>query len=390
MIRDLTSASQSLLPESWRLWRHIPLAALSYGPRNSVDLRRIIPPGLGRQRIKLSWFGWGGGPVSRVGRGTVMLAWAYLAIVLLFLAMLRLAGDRWWVATLFTFGPRWLPLIPAPIVLVLAAMFHRRSLIVAGVALGVVLGPIMGFCLGWRAWLTDAGDLSKRKIRVMSYNAGGGRDADFIRLVEAEKPDIIVLAEWGYRPLPHELGGDWHFEKIAATSVASRFPIIHTEALQSERLEQWNRPAGRSELDTPWGPINVLSLHLETPREGLAEVRWSLWRGKAEMQRTTEIRHTESELSSQLTDSAPGPWIIAGDFNMPVDSTIYQTFWSRWRDTFSVAGFGYGYTKFARFWGVRIDHILAGNDWAVLSAWVGPDLGGDHRPIFADVQLRRP
>jgi endonuclease/exonuclease/phosphatase (EEP) superfamily protein YafD len=35
---------------------------------------------------------------------------------------------------------------------------------------------------------------------------------------------------------------------------------------------------------------------------------------------------------------------------------------------------------------VRIDHVLAGPGWEVLRAFVGPGLGGDHRPVVADLR----
>ena len=80
-----------------------------------------------------------------------------------------------------------------------------------------------------------------------------------------------------------------------------------------------------------------------------------------------------------------GPTVIVGDFNLTDDSAIYRRYWSRYRDAFATAGLGWGYTKFTRRIGVRIDHVLAGPGWQFRNCWVGPDVGSDHRPVLADV-----
>jgi endonuclease/exonuclease/phosphatase (EEP) superfamily protein YafD len=106
------------------------------------------------------------------------------------------------------------------------------------------------------------------------------------------------------------------------------------------------------------------------------------------MDQTTADRRLESELASQMAAEVEGPIVIAGDFNMPVESAIYQQYWSNWENAFSSAGLGYGHTKFTRFFGARIDHVLVNREWDVLAARIGPNLGGDHRPLFVDLQLR--
>jgi endonuclease/exonuclease/phosphatase family metal-dependent hydrolase len=78
-----------------------------------------------------------------------------------------------------------------------------------------------------------------------------------------------------------------------------------------------------------------------------------------------------------------------GDFNMPTDSGIYQQFWSDFQDAHSKAGFGLGSTKKTRWFGIRIDHILAGSEWKILRSWVAtPAQGSDHAPLVADLRLR--
>ena len=49
-------------------------------------------------------------------------------------------------------------------------------------------------------------------------------------------------------------------------------------------------------------------------------------------------------------------------------------------------GLGFGATKRTRWFGVRIDHVLAGPGWTTERAWIGPDLGSDHLPMVADLR----
>jgi endonuclease/exonuclease/phosphatase (EEP) superfamily protein YafD len=82
--------------------------------------------------------------------------------------------------------------------------------------------------------------------------------------------------------------------------------------------------------------------------------------------------------------------LVAGDFNMPQESRIYWHDWSNYQNAFGVAGLGYGYSKYTRWHGVRIDHVLADEHWRVESCKVEPDVGSDHRPVLAELRLKRP
>ena len=93
-----------------------------------------------------------------------------------------------------------------------------------------------------------------------------------------------------------------------------------------------------------------------------------------------------------LFRSTPASMILAGDFNMPVDSTIYRDVWNRYANAFSTSGFGFGHTKHTdvRGWrfGIRIDHILTGPGWWPKRCRVGPDIGSDHLPLLVDLVVR--
>ena len=84
------------------------------------------------------------------------------------------------------------------------------------------------------------------------------------------------------------------------------------------------------------------------------------------------------------------PVIVAGDFNQPVESTIYSRNWSRFTNAFDETGTGLGYTKIeGKLLRIRIDHVLVnGAALRPVRAHVGENWGSDHRPVIVDVTLR--
>jgi endonuclease/exonuclease/phosphatase (EEP) superfamily protein YafD len=87
-------------------------------------------------------------------------------------------------------------------------------------------------------------------------------------------------------------------------------------------------------------------------------------------------------------DVGPGPSLVAGDFDMPSESAIYRRHWGSMHNGFSRAGVGFGYSRRAGWIHLRIDHVLADDDWVVQSAQLLPDYGSDHLPMMVDVALR--
>jgi len=107
----------------------------------------------------------------------------------------------------------------------------------------------------------------------------------------------------------------------------------------------------------------------------------------------TRFRRRVSLEAQQAVAGLSENTIVAGDFNMPVESSIYQHVWGGYRNAFSSAGIGYGWTQRARAKrlatsiGIRIDHILTGKGVVTRNCEVGPDIGSDHLPLLADIEV---
>jgi vancomycin resistance protein VanJ len=269
-----------------------------------------------------------------------------------------------------------------------AAVLSRRHLWVLLNAGAVTAGPIMGFFVPSR--LGAARDDGIITLRILTCNGGGSglRGEDLIALVEEVRPDIIVLQERRRMPSHPDFWRDWQIQGRGGVCLASRFPIRDVASLEGKALGG-DGMAVRYVLATPAGDIDFFGLHLETVREGLEAVIYGKWRGIPDLRANIALRTAESEAASRWVAQSRRPVLVAGDFNLPVDSVIYQKSWSWLTNAFSQAGMGFGYSKFTRWHGVRIDHVLGGPGWRCRRCWVAPDIGSDHRPVIAEMVLDR-
>jgi endonuclease/exonuclease/phosphatase (EEP) superfamily protein YafD len=321
--------------------------------------------------------------------GVYLLAVVAVAMALLFLS------DRWWPATALLFAPRWIWGLPLAALVPFALAYARRLVPPLAVAGGVVLFAIMGFQVPSPRRLT--GSEGRPDLRVMTYNVGGGEihAEDIAPLLEEVGPDVAVFQECGTlfgqaRRSLEERG--WHVGVEYGSCLASRFPIRAVDARDPRDVWQKNGSGVivRYEIAVPGIALNVVNLHLETVRDGLTAVmRRAFWRGADALDANIRERAWESSLGRAWTERATGPLVIMGDFNMPVESAIYRREWSAFTNAFSAAGVGSGHTKATRWHGIRIDHVLLGPGWDCMRAWVARHLGGDHRPMVADLRLRR-
>ena len=337
--------------------------------------------------------------IPRTGRWRLaaFLAWGYLAAALLVAALLWGMGDRTTLGTVLLFMGRWVFLLPLLLLVPVVAWLRARLLIPLAVGALVVLGPVMGFRTGWRRLLPSP---SGQQVRVVSFNAGGGR------LVAQMLPS--VLERWQAQLVAFQECGDelaaaarlvpgWHVHVSRDLCFLSRYPIrvaavMDRSALDRIKQSAPDEPGGagyvaRFVLDGPRGPIRAANLHLETPRKGLE----GLMSGdRRRMQNNTEIRGIEARLARAWVADGAGPLVVLGDFNTPVESVFFRDAWGDLADAFSVAGVGFGITKHNGWIGARIDHVLVSDDWHVDRAIVDSERLSDHRALIADLTLRAP
>lgn len=349
-------------------------------------------------------------------RWVTRLAWAYFALTLVAWWALVAKSEEWLPATLLAYGPRWtigLPLLLLVPLTVLAWPRTLRTLAPLALSALVIVWPIMG----GRVSLATIGKPirplpAEGALRVMTFNTFGGR-AVAARLDEtfALQPDVAAFQECGetlFSALQRVKG--LYAVKYHSLCTVSRWPITRVDSMPRLENDRGSALAARHHIRTPSGTLLFVNVHFETARYGLeslmrkdgglvpdnagdiARMIKSVLRPDAAAARqlsfNTVTRTRESARAAQWATEGVGdtPVIVAGDFNLPVESSIYRRYWSNFRNAFETAGTGFGYTKSeGQLLRIRIDHVL-GNATAprATGAWLGPELGSDHRPVLVD------
>jgi endonuclease/exonuclease/phosphatase (EEP) superfamily protein YafD len=309
--------------------------------------------------------------------------WAYL-VCILGLWLLLEAADRWWPATFFLFSPRWVAGLPLILLLPAALVFLRRTLGPLLLALLLLLGPVMGFCVPWRGLLS--GSPAGTPIRLLTCNMHYYRENTrrLEQLIAESRPDIVLLQEWRGSEPSESFESGWHTHQVRGLFLASVFPLRRATQFGSDSTGEQGLIM-KYELETPGGTINVFSLHLASPRDGLARMVHERGTAPDGLEANCRLRWRQSEYLARLAEQVSGPLLLAGDFNTPPESAIFRSIWDRYTDAFGVAGWGWGYTFRDNRTLVRIDHLLTGPGWHCDACWVGPYVGSSHRPVLADL-----
>lgn len=306
--------------------------------------------------------------------------------------MLWALGDRTWIGTAMLFGPRWLLLLPV-VALALATPFARRATLPTALAAAVVVGPFMGFRVGWQGLMASGED----RVGVASLNAAGHAYPvlDLLDQLEARRVDIAAIQECSpdVETLLYRNPG-WQLHRSYELCLLTRYPSEEVESRRWEELDAIassgmgrSGTAARYVVRLPGREVHVVNLHLETPRKGLERLRYGGATGPVES--NIYVRDLGSRRVLDWLGTSPDQLIIMGDFNMPVESAIYRNGWSDFANAFSKAGWGLGLTKDNGWIRVRIDHVLVGRSWRVRRASVGEHVGSDHWPVFAELVPRR-
>jgi vancomycin resistance protein VanJ len=320
----------------------------------------------------------------RVGRTVEAAGWLTLAAVLSAWAALR-AGDLWPPGTVLLFGPRWILVLLAALLLLAALAFRRRALWPAVPALLIAVGPVAGFSVPWERLGSEPPAGSRLRVLTCNMHFAKTDQRPLDQLVVEARPDVVAIQEWRDSAQSEVLlGKEWHTHRVPGLFLASRFPIGRAERLGENSIGE-HASVMRYELDTPAGGLTVFNLHFATPRKGLGALARFEQQGMNEIRANSELRLRQSEFVAAEARQVTGRVVLLGDFNTPPESTIFRQVWSGYANAFSDAGWGCGYTFRARRTAVRIDHVLVGGGGWATTCWVGPDVGSPHRPVLADL-----
>jgi vancomycin resistance protein VanJ len=315
----------------------------------------------------------------------------YLVVLLAMWGVLHWLGDRWWVATLLLFSPRWPLVLPLPLIAAVAIWRRAWAHATWGVAALLLLAfPILGVRLN----LPTHGSRSPT-LRLLSLNVHRSKvdPGGLYALIAREKPDVVALQDWSEANDPVFAPDDgetsvWHRRREGELFVASRFPIGNVVPLDfpdspiGPKFERGS--AAGFELLTPDGPVWFVNVHFASPHAGLLTFTEDEGAG---LINNADRRWGQSEQTLGFVEQLAGPVVIAGDFNTPDDSPMFREHWSAFTDSFGVLGFGIGYTYIVTHTQLRIDHVLGNADVHFSRFRLGSRIGSPHRPLLVEMSF---
>jgi endonuclease/exonuclease/phosphatase (EEP) superfamily protein YafD len=345
----------------------------------------------------------------RLGCGAAVV---YPCALVVAWALLRLAGESWWISTIGLYLPRAVLAAPLPVIaLALAGLRRWRWLWTQAAAALVLTFPVMGFVVPW----PHSADPAAPRLRVLTYNINschGGCDA-IIQEVDRYSPDVVLMQEVAHvDELEPLLRSRYPTVEVSTQFVvASRFPVLarfdppKLPVNGADRSARWVQRV----LDTPLGPIAFYDVHPASPRDDFSALRGRglrreissghLFSGDSAplIANNVALRETQVQSFSAAAANESGPVIIAGDTNLPGLSKILGRYLSSYHDGFREAGWGLGYTypndhkpfmPHDRNPWMRIDRVFTSDELRVVGFEVGTSPVSDHLCVIADIQRR--
>jgi len=271
-----------------------------------------------------------------------------------------------------------LPVVILAAGLLVHALRRRAPVAQYGLGLGLVVAcfPALGIAPPGRG-------LAATGLRVMTLNVHfDSREMPRVRdYLRAQSIDVLMVQEnrgapvaYLQRELPH-----WHVYAHASHAILSRYPIVSTA---EEPLKSFpTRSIISVVLDVKGQRVRVLTTHLTAPQ---------MARSTTQMLHAGRAKRTELSQLLAVMKGSSLPTILGADFNNPPAHGFTRALSQRFENCFSARGSGPGWTYPAISPIIRIDHLYVTNGIATQRTWVGPDLGSDHRPVIAVVNLGPP
>jgi endonuclease/exonuclease/phosphatase family metal-dependent hydrolase len=223
-------------------------------------------------------------------------------------------------------------------------------------------------------------------VKILSMNIGGGVNTKYLKnTLHREQPDIILLQEANLQHVKDIFPESWVNECDGGLCFASNYTFKRVGEFERKIISGWGHFANYYELSINGQTLPIMNLHLETPRHILSDalhlnVNWSA------IKEFNEKKSTQSQLIETWLAGQSG-FVMAGDFNMTVEEQLFQKHFSQFKSAVEEGANGVAYTKYTKWHGVRIDHVLVSDDLRIEDTRILPSVGGDHRAILTTIIL---
>lgn len=324
-----------------------------------------------------------GNPVVRFLRQTaasgVRLLVGGTALGLLLATLATLLARHWWVFDLTThFRAHYVAaaLLGAALAVALRWRAIAGAIAILAIPHAIALSSVVPFGTAQAVAAAPATPVRVSTINAYWANWDGPALLDYVTRTD---PDILVIQEADRRwrdtlraigaRFPNAVPEDWR--EARDVIVFSRFPITDGARRFPEGQGFHYQTA---DLDIDGRTVTLIGVHPPLPAGP----------------RFTDMRNRYFAAIADLAGRSETPVIVAGDFN--------STVWSpHFADLTEAAGLrnaadGRGWHPTWPSWlplaGIPIDHILVSDDFTVRSVQRGPNIGSDHYPVTADLDLR--
>lgn len=348
-------------------------------------------------------------PCRKAPAWLLCLLFAYGTILLALTILDRIGADRWWFGALNLYLPQAVWALPGLFLAVFTLIKARRWTWAPLLCMVWVAGPLMGFCLSLTAVPDPPGSLP---LRVMTWNAKYGSHGILATLalmydIDRNKPAVVLFqdADGMLNGPLGEYFSTWNVRSSGQYIIASRLPLGELQVLRMSFSGE-EHTCVRTQVQVGVTAITLYNVHLQTPRWGLNAFRatrrkpWFLPKAIQQFENNVEARLTQVRTLQDYVRQEQGPVIVAGDLNSPDASQVCTTLRGiGLHDAFAEGGTGYGYTYghfllqhrvpgFNLSW-MRIDHIMMSSQLLSRRCRTGTGQASDHRPVIADLMLRR-
>lgn len=321
-----------------------------------------------------------------------LAGWTYTLAIALWLLLRALFFDRfWWLAMANTVAIYlFLPLV----LLIPLALWCRAWPLLLGLCL-----PLLAFGYFFGALFIPVpaakDEAPGELITALTLNVlwTNDDDAAIIAAIRHARPDLIGLQEItpaaAGRLIPL-LSAEYPYvarqpgQRFHDVMLLSRFPIETVSASFQQPIER----ALRATVLVGERPLTVFVAHL-TPSNVLKYplARFARYTASQYRERLREARSLAAEIRR-----VGGPALLLCDCNLTSTSEAYAALREAAIDSFPDAGWGLGHT--ARMANIpfpllRIDYVWHTADLAAQRAYVGPEVGSDHRPLIAELRFVR-
>ncbi|RMG73154.1 MAG: hypothetical protein D6711_11395 [Chloroflexi bacterium] len=308
-------------------------------------------------------------------RVVAFLCNVYLISMVSYLILRLIFTDTtWWLALLnafaiYTFSPI-LVLLPIAFMLRLWQTAGRLSILAL---LGVIwFGP---FFQPPHTQLPSGGTV----LTLVTFNAWGNNNTQPDQAVDwlmQQDADIILLQE--YTPLIGEKLDYPEHAMNAGLHLFSRYPIVESSDVNGHQ---------RVVLDINEQQIAIYHVHLAYPLDHPPRFELPLLRTISRYDETERNQQIKALLQTLKDETLP--FIVGGDFNMSQHSLIYSDLALLMGDSFRSTNTGLGATWSTQmpFPTLRLDYIWHQRTIHALKTNVGPNLGSDHLPLVAWLEL---